>query len=89
MRLTSNTKASSRRSKWLPWNGRGRGAVVEDVVYNKLERLNVQAGKKDKILAAHVQRICEAHPTISKYMGRLGLTRRRRWRTLDTKFVCK
>jgi len=41
-----------------------RGAVVEDDFYNKLERLNVQAGKKDKILAAHVQRICEAHDTV-------------------------
>ena len=45
MRLTSNTKASSRRSKWLPQNGRlqinfvarRRGAVVEDNFYNKLE----------------------------------------------------
>jgi len=40
-----------------------RGAVVEDDFYNKLERLNVQAGKRDKNLAAHVQRICEAHDT--------------------------
>ena len=38
-----------------------RGTVVEDDFYNKLEKLNVQAGKKDKILLAHVQRICEAH----------------------------
>ena len=38
-----------------------RGAVVEDDFYNKLrvERLNVQAGKKEKILAAHVQRIAK------------------------------
>jgi len=41
-----------------------RGAVVEDDFYNKLEKLNVQAGKRDKILLAHVQRICEAHDTI-------------------------
>ena len=41
-----------------------RGALVEDDFYNKLERLNVQAGKKDKILAAHVQRICKAHDTV-------------------------
>jgi len=41
-----------------------RGAVVEDDFYNKLKRLSVQAGKKDKILAAHVQRICEAHDTV-------------------------
>jgi len=40
------------------------GAVVEDDFYNKLERLNVQARKKDKILAAHVQRICEAHDVV-------------------------
>ena len=38
-----------------------RGAVVEDDFYNKLEKLNVQAGKRDKILLAHVQRICKAH----------------------------
>jgi len=42
----------------------------DNVVYWKtngkinLERLSVQARKKDKILAAHVQRICEAHDTI-------------------------
>ena len=40
------------------------GAVVEDDFYNKLGKLNVQAGKRDKILLAHVQRICEAHDTI-------------------------
>jgi len=41
-----------------------RSAVVEDDFYNKLERLSVQAGKTDKILAAHVQRICEVHDTV-------------------------
>jgi len=70
-----------------------RGAVVEDDFYNKLEKLNVQAGKRDKMLLAHVQRICEAHDTVmrsyyqqihtsvcerhSEDSGRLGLTRRR------------
>jgi len=39
---------------------------VEDDFYNKLERLNVQAGKMDKILAAHVQRIYEAHETVMR-----------------------
>jgi len=34
-----------------------RGAVMEDDFYNKLEKLNVQTGKRDKILLAHVQRI--------------------------------
>jgi len=39
---------------------------VEDDFYNKLEKLNVQAGKRDKILLAHVQRIREAHGTIMR-----------------------
>ena len=57
-----------------------RGAVVEDDFYNKLEKLNVQAGKRDKILLAHVQRICEAHDTvcnatISKYILSTNLER--------------
>jgi len=43
-----------------------RGAVVEDDFYNKLDTLNVQAGKRDKILLAHVQRICEAHDTVMR-----------------------
>ena len=34
--------------------------------YNKLEKLNVQAGKRDKILLAHVQRMCEAHNTVMR-----------------------
>jgi len=41
-----------------------RGTVVEDDFYNKLEKLHAQAGKRDKILLAHVQRICEAHDTV-------------------------
>ena len=41
-----------------------RGAVVEDDFYNTLERLRVQTGKKNKIMAAHVQRICQAHDTV-------------------------
>ena len=41
-----------------------RGAVVEGDFYNKLEKLNVQAGNRDKILLAHVQPICEAHDTV-------------------------
>ena len=45
-----------------------RGAAVEDVFYNKLEKLNIQAGKRDKILLAHVQRICEAHDTVMRFL---------------------
>jgi len=36
---------------------RGHSAIVENDFYNKLRRLRMQAGKRDKILAAHVQRI--------------------------------
>jgi len=43
-----------------------RVAVVEDDFYDKLERLSVHAGKKDKILASHVQRICEAHDAVMR-----------------------
>jgi len=43
-----------------------RGAVVEDDFYNKLGKLNVQAGKRDKLLLLHVQRICEAHDTVMR-----------------------
>ena len=42
------------------------GAAVEDDFYNNLEKLNVQAGKKYKILLAHVQRICKAHDTVMR-----------------------
>ena len=52
-----------------------RGAVVEDDCYNKLIRLNVQAGKKDKILAAHVRRICEAHDNKKKSQFGLAVQR--------------
>jgi len=44
--------------------GRRGAVVVEDDFYNKLVKLNVQAVKRDKILLAHVQRICEAHDTV-------------------------
>jgi len=53
-------------SKQINFVAGSRGAVVEDDFYKKLERLNVQAGEKDKILAAHVQRICEAHDTVMR-----------------------
>ena len=43
-----------------------RGAVVEYDFYHKFEKLNVQAGKREKILLAHVQRICEAHDTVMR-----------------------
>jgi len=71
MRLMSSTKASSRRSKRLPQMfqqikivSARHGAVVEDDFCNKLKRLSVQAGGKNKILAAHVLCICGAHDTV-------------------------
>jgi len=40
--------------------------------------------------AAYVKRMTQQFdPTISKYMGRLGLLRRRRWKTLKNMFMCK
>ena len=39
---------------------------MEDEFYNTLEKLNVQAGKRDKIMLAHVQRIYEAHDTVMR-----------------------
>ena len=68
MMPTSNTEASLRRSERLPQTGRldRRGAVVEDDFYNKLEKFNVQAGKKDKIPLVHVQRISKAHDTVMR-----------------------
>ena len=70
MRLTSNTEALARRSEAAPeWTFEQInfvGAVVENDFYYKLEKLNVQAGKRDKILLAHVQRICEAHDTVMR-----------------------
>jgi len=59
---------------------------MEDDFYNKLEKLNVQAGKKDKILLADVQHICEAHDTVMQsYYQQI----QRRWRTLENKCMCK
>jgi len=72
-----------------------RGALVENDFYNNVERLSVQAGKKDNILAAHVKRICEAHDTVMQFYyqqihGSSGAdTTTRRWRTLENKCLCK
>jgi len=43
-------------------------AIIDQLkpYYNKLDKLNVRAGKRDKILLAHVQRICEAHDTVMR-----------------------
>jgi len=38
-----------------------RGSVVESDFYTKLQKLDVQEGKKDKLFADHVTQVCEAH----------------------------
>ena len=53
-------------SLWRHQGAGRRGAVVEDDFYKKLEKLNLQARKRDKILLAHVQRTCEAHDTVMR-----------------------
>jgi len=72
--LMSNTTASSSRSKWLPRNGRlnrfilwQEGAVQQwktISITSSKGLASIQAGKRDKILASHVQRICEANDTM-------------------------
>ena len=41
-----------------------RGSVMEGDVYEKLEKLDVQAGKKDKIFSDHVTQVCKAHDRV-------------------------
>jgi len=65
----SSTKASSVRSKLLLWSGNlsrlalvgNRGSVVESDFYTKLNKFDIQEGKKDKLFADHVTQVCEAH----------------------------
>ena len=38
-----------------------RGSVVESNFYTKLKKLDIQKGKKDKLLANHLTQVCEAH----------------------------
>jgi len=38
-----------------------RASVVESDFYTKLKKLDIQEGKKDKLFAAHVTQVCEAH----------------------------
>ena len=37
------------------------GSVVESDFCTKLKKLEVQEGKKDKLIAGHVTQVCEAH----------------------------
>ena len=38
-----------------------RTSVVESDFYTKLEKLDVQEGKKNKLFADYVTRVCKAH----------------------------
>ena len=38
-----------------------RGSVVESNFHTKLKNLEVQEGKKDKLLADHVTQVCKPH----------------------------
>jgi len=40
------------------------GSAVEGDFYTKLKKLDVQEGKKDKLLADHVTPVCEAHDRV-------------------------
>ena len=51
---------------WTDWFCGREAWCSSGNFYNKLDKLNVQAEKKDKILLAHVSRICEAHDTVMR-----------------------
>jgi len=38
-----------------------RGSVVESDFYTKLQKLDIQEGKKHKLFADHMTQVCEAH----------------------------
>jgi len=38
-----------------------RGSVVESDFYTKLQKLDIQEGKKNKLFADHMTQVCEAH----------------------------
>ena len=38
-----------------------RGSEVENDFYTKLQKLDIQEGKKDKLFADHLTQVCEAH----------------------------
>jgi len=54
-----------------------RGSVVESDCYTKLQKLDVQEGKKDKLFADHVTLVYEAHDwVILSYLHQVqGLAR--------------
>jgi len=41
------------------------GSVVESDFYTKLEKLEVQEAKKDKLFADHVTQVCKAHNRVT------------------------
>jgi len=66
-------------------------SVVESDFYNKLKKLDIQEGTKDKLLADHVTQVCEAHNQVivsSKCKKVRGQLQRGRGRTLGTMCTC-
>jgi len=41
-----------------------RRSVVKSDFYTKLQKLDMQEGKKDKLFADHVTQVCEAHKQV-------------------------
>ena len=49
-----------------------RGSVMESDLYEKLEKLDVQAEKKDMTFSDHLTQVCEAHgQVISSYLQQI------------------
>ena len=48
------------------------GSVMESYFYEKLEKLDIQAGKNNKIFSDHLTQVCEAHgQVISSYFQQI------------------
>jgi len=68
--------------------------VVESDFYTKLKKLDVQEGKKDKLVADHVKQVCEAHNrVIVSFLQQVqeirGQPQSDRGRTLRTVCTCE
>ena len=73
-----------------------RGSVVESDFYTKLQKLDVQEGKKGIFFADHVTQVCEAHDRVivsflvtSRCKNLPGQPQRYRGRTLGRMCTCK
>ena len=49
-----------------------RGSIMKSNFYEKLEKLDVQAGEKDKIFSDHLTQVCEVHgQVLSSYFQQI------------------